>query len=400
MLRANDRRRFAILSTRMRYLSLIFANLQRHRLRTVFTLFSVAIAFLLFGLLAAVRNGFESGVELAGADRLITIHKISLIQPLPSSYLAQIAAVPGVKQVSHSTWFGSSYQSPRNVITTQPVDPRGFLALYPEMLLPDEQRERWFNDRSGAVVGRIYAERFGWKVGDRLPLHSDIYSKKDGSYDWEFTIDGIVDNRDPSGDTGLIMIHYDYFDEARAMGKGTVGWYIERIDKADDAARVAAAIDAQFANSSAETKTGTEKAFIQGFANQAGDIGAIMISIGLAVFFTMLLVSGNTMAQSVRERTREIAVLKTLGFGNLTVLTLVLAESVLITMLGGVIGLALSFAVVKKTAAMLSQFLSSFVMTNSMLITGVGLMIVLGLVAGAMPALRASRLQIADALRR
>lgn len=386
--------------SRMRYLSLILANLQRHRLRTVFTLFSIAIAFLLFGLLAAVRNGFEAGVKLAGADRLITIHKISLIQPLPSSYLAQIEAVPGIRRVTHSTWFGSSYQNARNVITTQPVDPRAWLAMYPEYLLPDEQRDRWLNDRSGAVVGRNYAERFGWKVGDRLPLHSNIFSKKDGSYDWEFTIDGIFDNRDASGNTGLILFHYDYFDEARAIGKGTVGWYIERIDRPDDAGKVAAAIDAQFANSSAETKTATEKAFIQGFANQAGDIGAIMISIGLAVFFTMLLVSGNTMAQSVRERTREIAVLKTLGFGNFTVLLLVLVESVIITMVGGVVGLAVSFAVVKKTAAALSQYLSSFVMTGSMLLTGVLLMLVLGLVAGAMPALRASRLQIVEALRR
>jgi putative ABC transport system permease protein len=384
----------------LRFFPLILANLRRRKLRTLFTLASIIVAFLLYGLLAAVKNGFEAGVELAGADRLITIHKVSLVQPLPQSYQARIAAVPGVALVTHATWFGGRYQDDRNPLQTFPVEPESYLAMYPEYVVPEEDRRRWIQNRSGLLVGRTIARRFGWKLGERIPLRSDIYPREGGSYTWEFVLEGIYDNRDPSGETSTLLFHHDYFDEARTLGKGTIGWYIERVSDPARATETAGAIDALFANSSAETKTGTEKAFIQAFAQQTGDIGAIVTSIGIAVFFTMLLVSGNTMAQAVRERTNELAVMKTLGFTDGRVLLLVLAESLLITLIGGLLGTAGALLIVARTGAMLSAYLSAFVLTGEALLGGVLLMILLGLVAGALPAARASRLKIVDALAR
>jgi putative ABC transport system permease protein len=384
----------------LRFLPLIFANLRRRKARTIFTLFSIAVAFLLYGLLAAVRNGFEANVELAGADRLITMQKISIVQPLPLSYLQRIAAVSGVRLVTHSTWFGGHYQDDRNMITTYPVPAETYLAVYPEFLLRPLDRTRWLRDRGGAIVGRKLAENYGWKVGDRIPIRSDVFARKDGSYIWDFVVDGIYDNSDPSGDMSSIYFHYDYFDESRSDGKGTVGWYIVAVDDAKTAPQIATAIDARFTNSSAETKTGTEKAFLQSFANQTGDIGSIVVSIGVAVFFTMLLVSANTMAQSVRERTHELAVLKTVGYSDATVLALVVGESLVLTVLGGALGTAAALSVVGRLGGTLRQFLSAFTLTRGALVFGVALMIVLGLLAAALPARRASRLRVVDGLAR
>ncbi len=384
----------------LRFVPMILANLRRRRLRTLFTLASIAIAFLLYGLLAAVKNGFDANVQLAGADRLITIHKVSIVQPLPISYATRIVSVPGVTLLTHSTWFGGRYQDDRNILTTYPVPPQSYLQMYPEYRLSSAERERWLRDRQGAIVGRALARRFNWHVGDRIPIRSDIYPHANGDYVWQFIVDGIYDNADPSGDVSSIYFSYDYFDESRTLGKGNVGWYIVRIADAQQAASIAQAIDARFANSSAETKTGTEKAFIQSFANQTGDIGAIVLSIGVAVFFTMLLVSGNTMAQSVRERTRELAVLKTLGFSDASVLLLVIAEALLITALGGAIGTLGALLAVNRMSLALSQYLSAFMLTPSALAVAAVLIACLGLAAGTLPALRASRLRIVDALAR
>jgi putative ABC transport system permease protein len=364
----------------------------------MFTLLSIAVAFLLFGLLAAVKNGFEASGNLAGVDRLVTMAKVSIVQPLPISYLQRIAAVPGVKLVTHSTWFGGRYQNERGIIITYPVPPASYLEMYPEFLLPAAQKEHWLHDRVGAIVGRGLADSYGWKVGDRIPLRSDIYARADGSYNWEFMVDGIYDNKDPSGDVSSIFFNYDYLDESRTLGKGTVGWYIVRIADSTQSARIAAAIDALFTNSSAETKTGSEKAFVQGFAKQTGDIGAIVTAIGIAVFFTMLLVSANTMAQSVRERTNEVAVLKTLGFTDSAVLALVIGESLLLTVLGGAIGIAGAMLAVGRLGRTLSEYLSAFLLTPQALLVAVVLMIALGVAAGALPAVRAARLRIVDGL--
>ena len=381
-----------------RFLPLLLANLRRRTPRTIFTLLSIAVAFLLYGLLAAVRNGFEANGNLAGVDRLVTMDKVSIVQPLPISYLQRIASVPGVRLVTHSTWFGGHYQDERGIIITYPVPPASYLAMYPEIVLPEAQKQRWLHDRMGAIVGRGLADRYGWKVGDRIPLRSDIYAHSDGSYTWEFVVDGIYDNKDPSGDVSSIFFDYDYLDESRDVGKGTVGWYIVRIADSAQSARVAAAIDALFTNSAAETKTDSEKAFVQGFAKQTGDIGAIVMAIGVAVFFTMLLVSANTMAQSVRERTGEVAVLKTLGYSDGAVLGLVIGESLLLTVLGGVIGIGGALLVVGHLSVALSAYLSAFLLTPQALAVGVMLMLGLGVVAGALPAVRAARLRIVDGL--
>jgi len=381
-----------------KFLPLVFANVWRRKPRTVFTLLSIAIAFLLYGLLAAVKNGFEANGNLAGVDRLVTIDKVSVVQPLPLSYLQRIAGTAGVKLVTHSTWFGGHYQNERGIIVTYPVPPESYLQMYPELLLPTAQKQQWLHDRVGAIVGRGLAENYGWKVGDRVPLRSDIYARGDGSYTWEFVIDGIYDNKDPSGDVNSFFFNYDYLEESRRAGKGTVGWYIVQITDSTQSARVAAAIDSLFTNSDAETKTDSEKAFVQGFAKQTGDIGAMVVAIGIAVFFTMLLVSANTMAQSVRERTGELAVLKTLGFTDAGVLVLVIGESLLLTVLGGAIGIAGASLAVGRLSHALSEYLSSFLLTPEAQLIGVLLMAALGLVAGALPALRAARLRIVDGL--
>jgi len=384
----------------LRYLPLILANLRRRKTRTVFTIFSIAVAFLLYGLLAAVKNGFEATITVAGADRLITMHKVSIVQPLPYSYLSRIAQVPGVTLVTHSTWFGGHYQDERNVLTVYPVPPESYLQMYPDMLLSPKEKERWLHDRVGMIAGRAIAAAHGWKIGDRIPLRSDIYPRPDGTYNWEFVLDGIYDNEDPAGDLSSIYFHYDYLDESR-ISKGIVGWYIERVADPKRSAQVAAAIDAAFTNSSAETKTGTEKAFVQSFANQTGDIGAIIVAIGVAVFFTMLLVSANTMAQAVRERTAELGVLKTLGFSNPAVLALVFGESLLITLVGGGLGIAGALLLISGgVGTTLRAYVSAFLLTPGSLAFGVALMILLGLAAGALPGARASRLRIVDALAR
>lgn len=386
----------------MRFWPLLVGNLRRKKARTLFTLLSIVVAFLLFAYLAAIRVAFAGGVEVAGADRLIVTHKTSIIMPLPKSYEARIAAVDGVELVTHSTWFAGVYQNPdRNFQTVfqNPVEPEKYLALYPEFRLPPEQVQAWLADREGAVVGRATAERYGWKVGDRIPLQATIWRKKDGTSQWEFNLVGIYDGAEKGTDTSQFLFRYDYFDEARWWGQGLVGWYSLRIDDPKRAAAVTAAIDAEFANSPYETKTATEKAFAQGFADQVGDIGLILQAILGAVFFTLLLVTGNTMAQSVRERTSELAVLKTLGFGNGRIVALVLVESGLYAIVGGVLGLALGLALVGRGDPT-GGFLPVFYVPRRDLWVGAAYIALLGLLTGALPALRAVRLRIVDALRR
>ena len=388
----------------MKYLPLLLAGLQRRKLRTAFTLASVITAFLLYGVLAAVRSGFSAGVDVAGADRLMTSHKVSLIQPLPFSYWSRIRSVPGVREVTHSTWFGGKYQDNPGVVQTFPVDPESYLKVYTDYVVKPEERARWFEDQAGALIGRSLAKRFGWKVGDRIPLRSDLYRKANGGDTWELNISGIYDGKEEGVDTQGLLFHYDYFEKSLGTGdgggRGQVGWYIVQIERPDEAPKVAAAIDALFANSPAETKTATEKAFVQGFANQTGNIGAIVIAVAGCVFFTMLLVTANTMAQSVRERTAEIGVLKTLGFADRTVLWLVLGEAMLITALGAALGLGLSALAVKAMGNLVSEFLSAFFLSLPAVFVGVLLALALGLLAGALPATTALRLRIVDALRR
>jgi putative ABC transport system permease protein len=381
----------------MKFLPLVWRNLVRRKVRTTFTLLSIFVAFLLYAFLVTIRTAFSMGVEVAGVDRLMMMHKVSLIQSLPISYMRQIQSTPGVKLVSHSSWFGGTYQDNANQFAIMAVDPEPYLQLYPEFKVPPEQVKAWLADREGVLVGRDVATRYGWKIGDKVPIQATIWMPKQGNT-WFFTVDGIYDGEKAIDKTNFFF-RYDYLDENRRAGYGMVGWYIIRIDDPSRAAETAARLDAQFANSSAETKTSTEKAFLQGFVNQVGDVSAIMIAIVVAVLFSILLVVANTMAQAVRERTNELAVLKTLGFSNGLVLMLVLGESLSMALLGGGVALALAWVFVSR-GSLDNAFLPVFVLRGRDLVLGVVLCGFLGSLAGALPAASAMRLRITDALRR
>jgi putative ABC transport system permease protein len=381
----------------MKYLPLVWRNLLRRKVRTIFTLASVFIAFVLYSFLMVVQNAFSMGVDVAGIDRLVLMHKVSLIQLLPISYAQKIRATEGVTRVGYSTWFGGTYQDKANQFAVMAVD-ADYFQLYPEARVSPEQFKTWLGDRQGAIVGRSTAEKYGWKVGDKIPIQATIWEPKQGNT-WFFNVDGIYD-AETGFDTTTFFFHYEYLDENRRGAYGMVGWYVLRIDDASRAAEVASRLDAQFANSSAETKTSTEKAFLQGFVNQVGNIKAIIVSILAAVLFTLfLLVLANTMAQSVRERTSELAVLKTLGFPNGLVLGLVLAESMFLALLGGCLGLAITYFAVAG-GSFNNAFLPVFIMRTRDIVIGILLCCALGIVAGAWPATTAMRLRITDALRR
>jgi len=385
----------------MKYFHLVFSNLKRKKVRTFLTFASVLVAFILFGYMSAIETALEIGVSVAGADRLMVRHKVSLIQPLPESYEAQMEQVDGVVDATPATWFGGVYQEPTNFFMQTPVKPLEYLEMYPEFLVPEEQVEAWLSTRTGAVVGRSLAEQFGWQIGDRIPIQGTIWFKRDGTRLWEFDIVGIYDGAEQATDTTQFLFRYDYFDEARAeASRGVVGWYIVRVDDPDRSVEVANAIDERFANSPAETAAETELAFVQGFAKQIGNIGKIMTGILSAVFFTILLVAGNTMAQTVRERLEEIGVLKAIGYTSRQVLGLVLAESMLLAGGAGLVGLGLAWSLISLQGDPTGGAFPVFFFPPADIILGVALALLLGLIAGAMPAMQAMRLETAVALRR
>ncbi len=382
----------------MKFLPLVWKNLFRRKARTLFTVLSIVVAFVLFAYLAAIRLAFGTGVSVAGADRMLVIHKVSLIQPLPESYLGRIAATDGVADISHMSWFGGIYQDPRNFFAQFAVDAESYLRLYPEIVLSDSEREAWLRNRTGAIVGRVTADRFGWEVGDRIPIEGTIFRTRSGPT-WEFTIDGIYEAGEEGYDTSTFYFHHEYLMEANAEGVRFVGQYVIRVDDPARAPDVAAAIDTRFANSPAETRTSTEQAFLQGFADQIGNIGAIVTAILAAVFFTILVITANTMAQSIRERTNELAVLKTLGFTDRRVLALVLIESLALAVTGGAVGLGLGWLLI-GLGDPTGGFLAVFLIPTRDLVVGGALVVLLGFAAGAVPALLATRLRIVDALRK
>jgi putative ABC transport system permease protein len=382
----------------MKFLHLIWGNLVRKKLRTSLTLLSILVAFILYGMLCAIKQALVGGVELAGADRLVVRHKVSIIQLLPESYKARMERIPGVDIAVHQTWFGGIYQDPKNFFMQNPVVPEEFLSIHPEFILPPEQKTAWLQTRTGAIVGRNTAERFKWKIGDRIPIQSPIWGRRT----WEFDLVGIYDGRDKGTDTTAMFFRYDYFDEfrqAQNWGKGLVGWYTIRVKDPSRAAAIAQEIDREFENSPAETKTEPEGAFAQGFAKQIGNVALIVASILGAVFFTILLVTGSTMSQAVRERVGELGVLKAIGFTNTHLLLLVLAESCLLAVLGGGLGLGLAWLIISRgdpTGGMLPLF---YFRTTDLVI-GIGISLALGVLTGLFPAVQAMRLRVAEALRR
>ncbi len=386
----------------MKFLPLVWRNLMRRKIRTGITVLTIMVAFILFGALMAIRAAFSMGVDVAGADRLMMIHKVSLIQLLPRSYGDRIRSTDGVTEVTHANWFGGYYQEPTNFIQNLAVDPESWLSMYPEFQLPEDQKKTWLADRGGAVVGVDLARRFNWKLGDRVPLISPIYRKPDGS-PWDFVIDGIYDSAAAGVDKTQFFFHYDYLNEAMRTTPGfadQVGWYVFRVSDPSTSDQLAKRVDATFANSSAETKTATEKAFVSDFAKQVGDIGSIMVAITAIVMFFILFVAGNSMAQSVRERINELGVLKTLGFGDGRILSLVLLESCTIAFLGGGVGLLLIWTFVKIVGDPTGGLLPIFNFPPRDVVIGVMLVVLLGAGTGLLPAMQASRLKIVDALRR
>jgi putative ABC transport system permease protein len=382
----------------MKFLGLILSNFKRHKTRTILTILSIAVAFILFSYLAAIRKAFEMGVSVAGADRLVVRHKVSIIQLLPSSYEADIERIPGVDHATHATWFGGIYKDERNFFAQIAVDPVEYLAMFPEFVVTPAEKEAWKNTRTGVVVGSSLAKRFGFKVGDKLPIRGTIWRPASGDT-WTFDIVGIYTGAKQETDTTQMFLRYDYLEENRPFAKGTVGWYHIRIHDPSKAVDVAKKVDATFANSPAETKTETEGAFMKAFADQVGNIGAIVTAILGAVFFTILLVAGNTMAQAVRERVGELGVMKAIGFTDVQVLGIVLAESLAIAIVGGGIGLALG-AVFVSAGDPTGGALPVFFFPPADAIRGIVFVVLLGFVTGAVPALQAMKLSAVDALRR
>jgi putative ABC transport system permease protein len=384
----------------VRYLPLLWAGLFRKKTRTVLTLLSIVVAFALFGLLQAVEVAFESGADAADAKRLLTTARYSIIEPLPMSYQRRIEQVPGVVGVAYADWFGAKYQNESNAFPVFAVDPARYLDMYPEFTIDRAQREAFARTRTGAVAGKRLADRFGWRVGQKLPISSEIHPKTDGSMNWEFDLVGIIDAEDPAvrGNTDMVLINVAYFDEARQIGRGKTGWYIVRVADSTQARSISAAIDGLFTNSPDETKTQPEKEFAIGFAKQIGDIGALVTRILIAVFFTILILTGNTMAQSIRERIPELAILKTLGFSDGKVTALVLAEAVLLLVLGGGIGMGAAVAAMPAlNGSTGGRFPPLFVGVETWLLAA-GVAALVALCIGLPPALRANRLKIVDAL--
>ena len=382
----------------MKYFHLIWAALFRSKTRTLLTLLSVVAAFLLFGMLDSVRVAFNAGGQVTGANRMVTMSRLSITQMLPYSLDAQIRAVPNVKQAAFAAWFGGIYRDPKNFFANFSVSPN-YLDLYPEFKLPDAQKKAWLADQRGAIVGESLAKRHGWKIGDTIPLQATIFPTK-GSNNWQFTLRGIYVVEDPKqkGQENVLFFHWKYFDEANDYVKGRVGWFIVQSANADGADRMAQAVDKLSENSDHETKTQSEAAFNQSFAKQFADIGLIVTAIMGAVFFTLLLLTGNTMAQAVRERIPELAVLKTIGFSNRSVLWLVLAESILLVVLGGLIGLGISALIMPAVSAASGGAIQLPSLPGSTWAMGVGLAVLIGAVVGLLPALRGMRLNIVDAL--
>jgi putative ABC transport system permease protein len=381
----------------MKYRGLIFANLFRKKIRLILTIGSFAVALFLFAFLGVVRDAFGRGADVAGADRLVVINRTSIINPIPLSYRDQILRIPGVKSVTHNNWFGGVYQDEKNFFPQFVIDPDNQREVFPEFQVPDDQWNAFLKDREGAIVGARTMNRFHWKIGDRIPIKTTLY----GGGSWEFNIVGVYHGKVPQDDETQFWFRWNYFEErVPERIKGLVGWYVLRVANPDDSPRIAKAIDEQFANSPYETKTQTESAFAASWVKQFGNIQFLIVTIGLVVFFTLLLVTGNTMAISVRERTPELAILKAIGFSDRAVLLFVLGESVAIALVGGAIGLIFAMLAIPMLAQALSGMLPQLFLSPGLLAIGLGTAVAVGIISGVLPGIGAMRMRVVNALRR
>jgi len=381
----------------MKFSGIILANLLRKKVRLLLTIGSFAVALFLFAFLGVVRDAFGRGADVAGADRLVIINRTSIINTIPLSYRDQILRVPGVRYVTHNNWFGGIYQDEKNFFPQFVIDPENQRAVFPEFVVPEDQWNAFLKDREGAVVGARTMERFHWKIGDRIPIKTTIW----GGGSWEFNIDGVYHGKQPQDDETQFWLQWDYFEERIPERiKGQVGWYVLRVQNPDDSPRTAKTIDEQFANSPYETRTETESAFAAGWVKQFGNIRFLIVTIGAVVFFTLLLVTGNTMAIAVRERTPELAVLKAIGFSDRSVLVFVLGESLAISLIGGLLGLFLAVLAVPVLSKALSGMLPRLFLSSTLLAFGLGTALTVGIVSGALPGIAAMRMRVVNALRR
>jgi putative ABC transport system permease protein len=382
----------------MKFSRFIFANLFRKKIRLLLTIGSFAVALFLFAFLAVVKDAFGRGADIAGADRLVIINRVSIIQPLPLSYRDKILRIPGVKTVTHNNWFGGVYQDEKNFFPQFVIDVENQRQVVPELQEPEDQWNNFVKDRQGAIAGAGLAKRFGWKIGDRIPIKNSLFG---GGNTWDFNLVGIYHGKRPQDDESQFWFQWDYFEERMPQSfKGNIGWYVLKIDNPEDAPRIAKTIDDMFANSPFETKTETESAFAANWVKQFGNIEFLILTIGAVVFFTLLLVTGNTMAISVRERTGELAVLKAIGFTDRAILFFVLSEALVIAVFGGLIGLALAIVAIPALGAALNGLLPPLVLSATVMMAGIGFALLVGAVAGLLPGIGAMRLRVVDALRR
>jgi putative ABC transport system permease protein len=383
----------------MHILKLIFKNAFRHKLRTFLTILGVTIAILAFGLLRTVISAWYAGVEASSASRLVTRNAVSLVFPLPLSYREKIRQVEGVKRVSYGTWFGGIYIDEKNFFANYAVEPRTYLQMYPEIIVPPNQLASFLRDRKGAVAGRKLAERFGWKIGDIITLKGTIFPGN-----WDFVLRGIYKGRDETVDETAFFFQWDYLNEALKKAGRTwadqVGWYMVEINSPDIAADVSLRIDKMFKNSLAETLTETEKAFQLSFISMTEAIVIAIKLVSFVIIFIIMAVVANTMAMTARERIGEYAIFKTLGFRAFHISGLVFAESLTITMIGASLGIALTFPVAQIFGRELNQYFPIFNVEQKTIVMDVIAALIVASVAAIFPAWRAVKIRIADGLRR
>jgi putative ABC transport system permease protein len=378
----------------MRFLPLVLANLGRHKRRTFLTIASVALALFLFASLRTVVTTLDRAAQFGSARRLVMTNATGFILPLPLSYANRLGAAKGVKNVTWANWFGGKYGDNQRFFAQFAVDPESYLAMYPEIVLPEDQKQAFFRERSSAIVGRRLLDLFGWRVGQDVTLQGTIFPG-----DWTFTIRGVYTPSDPVINDDMMLFHHAYLEE-RIGRPGIAGWYILEIDDADNAAPIAKTLDDQFRNSSSPTKTGTEQAFNASFATMWGNVSLLMGTIGMAVVFAILLVTANAMMMSARERTGEVAVLKTIGFADHTLFGLVMLEAGVIALTGALLGLGGAKLLYKASNFNAGGFLPGFDVTGATLLLGGAVALVLMLASGLVPAVRAARLPVVQALRR
>ena len=380
----------------MRFLGLIVAHLLRAKRRTFLTVSSIALALFLFCTLRTILTSFDAGIRMADDTRLVVRHAASLVFPLPLAYRSRLEQVPGVTRLSWGNWFGGYYQDPKNQFTQFAVDVPSLFDLFPELVLPAGQRAAFESERTACIAGRALVEKYGWKLGDAIPITGTIYPG-----DWRFVLRGIYRGTTPDADESTIFFHWDYLNESMPEGRrDLVGIYWLKVASPAEAPAVSARVDAIYENSPEPTKTETEKAFQAGFIQMMGNINLLLTILGSAIVFAIMLVTINTMMMAARERTSEIAILKTIGFSDALVLRMVAAESMLLSLVGGILGCGLAYALFHRVNFTAGGMIPNFRVLPETLAWGLLVAVVMGLLSGLVPAIQAARLQIAGALRK